>query len=66
MVHDRNYFSKRAAEARAAAFRREESEDSEIAGQLALAYAALARRQSQARKAKDEDVESALDEDLEA
>ena len=44
MAHDRDYFRQRAAEARAAAFRRDESEDSEIAGQLALAYASLARR----------------------
>lgn len=44
MAHDGEYFSRRAAEARAAAFRREQGEDAEIAGQLALAYAALARR----------------------
>jgi hypothetical protein len=48
MAHDRDYFRRRADEARAAAFRREESEDAQIAGQLALAYAALARRQSEA------------------
>ncbi|HWI77479.1 MAG TPA: hypothetical protein VNS53_10415 [Sphingomicrobium sp.] len=46
MTHDRDYFRQRAAEARAAAFRREESEDTEVAGQLALAYAALARRKA--------------------
>ena len=46
MVHDGDYFRRRAAEARAAAFRRDEGEDAEIAGQLALAYAALARRHS--------------------
>jgi hypothetical protein len=45
MVHDSDYFRKRAAEARAAAFRRDEGEDADIAGQLALAYSALARRQ---------------------
>lgn len=44
MAHDRDYFHQRAAEARAAAFRRDEGEDAEVAGQLALAYAALARR----------------------
>lgn len=44
MAHDRDYFRQRAAEARAAAFRRDEGEDAEVAGQLALAYAALARR----------------------
>jgi predicted aminopeptidase len=45
MAHDRDYFRRREAEARAAAFRRNEGEDAEIAGQLALAYSALARRQ---------------------
>jgi hypothetical protein len=48
MVHDSDYFRKRAAEARAAAFRRDEGEDADIAGQLALAYSALARRQGKA------------------
>jgi hypothetical protein len=47
MTHDRDYFRQRAAEARAAAFRREEGEDTEVAGQLALAYAALARRKAE-------------------
>jgi hypothetical protein len=46
MAHDRDYFRRRAAEARAAAFRRDEGDDAEVAGQLALAYAALARRQA--------------------
>lgn len=46
MPHDRDYFRQRAAEARAAAFRRDEGEEAEVAGQLALAYAALARRQT--------------------
>ena len=46
MVHDRDYFRQRAAEARAAAFSRDEGEDAEVAGQLALAYSALARRQA--------------------
>ena len=45
MAHDRDYFRRRAEEARAAAFQREQGEDAEVAGQLALAYAALARRQ---------------------
>ena len=44
MAHDGEYFRRRAAEARAAAICHDESEESEIAGQLALAYAALARR----------------------
>ena len=47
MSHDRDYFRQRAAEARAAAFRRDDGEDAEIAGQLALAYSALARRHSE-------------------
>jgi hypothetical protein len=46
MTHDRDYFRQRAAEARAAAFRRDEGEEAEVAGQLALAYAALARRKT--------------------
>jgi hypothetical protein len=54
MSHDRDYFRQRAAEARAAAFRRDEGEDAEVAGQLALAYSALARR-----KATPVDVEIA-------
>ena len=58
MAHDSNYFRERAAEARAAAFRREEGEDSEIAGQLALAYASLARRKGQASaEAAAEEIE---------
>ena len=35
MAHDRDYFRQRAAEARAAAFRRDEGEDAEVAGQAA-------------------------------
>ena len=46
MTHDRDYFRQRATEGRAAAFRRDEGEDAEVAGQLALAYAALARRKA--------------------
>lgn len=46
MAHDGEYFRKRATEARAAALCREEGEDLEIAGQLALAYSALARRKT--------------------
>ncbi len=44
MAHDRDYFRRRAEEARAAAFCRDEGLDAEVAGQLALAYGALARR----------------------
>ena len=46
MAHDGDYFRKRAAEARAAAFCCEDGEELEIAGQLALAYSALARRKT--------------------
>ena len=53
MAHDGDYFRQRAAEARAAAFRRDEGEEADIAGQLALAYSALARRH-RAAAAKDE------------
>ncbi len=44
MAHDREYFRRRAAEARSAALRRDDGEGIEVAGYLALAYAALARR----------------------
>lgn len=44
MAHDSEYFRRRAAEARCAAFRKDDVEGTEVAGHLALAYAALARR----------------------
>lgn len=44
MAHDSEYFRRRAAEARAAAYRKDDCEGVEVAGHLALAYAALARR----------------------
>lgn len=59
MAHDHAYFRRREAEARAAASCREDCEDVEVAGQLALAYAALARRTRKPAKAEgtvDEDV----------
>ena len=46
MPHDRDYFRQRAAQARAAAFRKDDGEGVEVAGHLALAYAALARRRA--------------------
>ena len=61
MAHDGEYFRRRAVEARAAAFCREQGEDAEIAGQLALAYAALARRKAERSSASapvGEDVEA--------
>jgi hypothetical protein len=44
--HDSEYFRRRAAEARAAAFCKETGQSVEVAGDLALAYAALARRRA--------------------
>ena len=44
MTHDSDYFSRRAAEARASAFDKDDGEGVEVAGHLALAYTALARR----------------------
>jgi hypothetical protein len=46
MSRDTDYFRRRAAEARSAAFCKEHGEDVEVAGDLALAYAALARRRA--------------------
>ena len=46
MSHDTDYFRRRAAEARAAACSKDEPERVEVAGELALAYAALARRRA--------------------
>jgi hypothetical protein len=46
MEHDREYFRRRAAEERAIAFRRDQGEDADVAGHLALAYAALERRRA--------------------
>ncbi|HET9811892.1 MAG TPA: hypothetical protein VFP53_09405 [Sphingomicrobium sp.] len=48
MNHDSEYFRRRAAEARAASCSHDEGEEADIAGQLALAYAALARRRAEA------------------
>jgi hypothetical protein len=44
--HDTDHFRRRAAEARAAACSKDEPERVEVAGELALAYAALARRRA--------------------
>ena len=48
MAHDSEYFRRRAAEARASAFCQDYGEEVEVAGDLALAYAALARRRAKA------------------
>jgi hypothetical protein len=62
MAHDGEYFRRRAAESRAAAFSREDGEEAEIAGHLALAYAALARREA----ARAADSDSKIGEEAEA
>lgn len=58
MAHDQEYFRRRAAEARSAAFHKDDGEGVEVAGHLALAYAALARRRAAAPK---EDAADAVD-----
>ena len=54
MTHDTEYFRRRAAEARAAACSKDEPERVEVAGELALAYAALARRRAKALAVAEE------------
>jgi hypothetical protein len=54
VTHDTDYFRRRAAEARAAACSKDEPERAEIAGELALAYAALARRRAAAAALAEE------------
>ena len=54
MTRDTDYFRRRAAEARAAACSKDEPERVEIAGELALAYAALARRRAKAIAAAED------------
>lgn len=51
---DSDYFHRRAAEARAAAYAKDEPQQAEIAGELALAYAALARRRAKTAAAAEE------------
>lgn len=53
MTRDSEYFRQRAAEARAASCAKGRGEEAAVAGELALAYAALARR----RAAADEEAE---------
>ena len=52
MTHDSDYFRRRAAEARAAACSKEFGASVEAAGDLALAYAALARRRARVAAAE--------------
>jgi len=51
MTRDSAYFRQRAAEARAAASVKGRGEEAAVAGELALAYAALARRHAAADEA---------------
>jgi hypothetical protein len=53
VTQDPDYFQRRAAEARAVACSKDEPERVEIAGELALAYAALARRRAKALAAAE-------------
>jgi hypothetical protein len=53
MVRDSDFFKRRADEARAAAFPKHNSDDAAVAGDLALAYAALARRRAAAAAAAE-------------
>ena len=48
MVRDSDYFRKRAEEARAVATAKSRAEEAAVAGELALAYSALARRRAAA------------------
>ncbi|HYX46183.1 MAG TPA: hypothetical protein VE820_05115 [Sphingomicrobium sp.] len=52
MTRDSDYFRKRAEEARAVATAKSRAEEAAVAGELALAYSALARR----REAADAEV----------
>jgi hypothetical protein len=54
VTRDTDYFHRRAAEARAAAYSKDEPQQAEIAGELALAYAALARRRAKALAAAED------------
>ena len=51
MANDSEYFRRRAAEARSAAFCKDSGESVDVAGDLALAYAALARRRARLAEA---------------
>lgn len=53
MTHDSDYFRRRAAEARAAASAKDFGENAEVAGDLARAYAALAKRRAAVAKEAD-------------
>jgi hypothetical protein len=48
MAQDSDYFRRRAAEVRSSAFHKGDGESAEVAGNLALAFAALAKRREAA------------------
>ena len=54
IAHDSDYFRRRAEEARALASSKGRDESAEVAGELALAYAALPRRRAAEAKTEDE------------
>lgn len=60
MAHDSEYFRRRAAEARAAAFSKQDGDGAAVAGDLALAYAALARRRALAADDSEISTEPSL------
>jgi hypothetical protein len=60
MPHDSEYFRRRAAEARAAAFSKQDGDGAAVAGDLALAYAALAKRRALAGDELELNAEPAL------
>jgi hypothetical protein len=53
MARDSDFFRRRADEARAAAFSKHDGDDAAVAGDLALAYAALAKRRAAAAAAAE-------------
>jgi hypothetical protein len=59
MAHDSEYFRRRADEARAAAFSKHDGDGAAVAGDLALAYAALARRRATEPAQEVEPIEEA-------
>ena len=56
MAHDSEYFRRRAAEARSAAFCKGDGDGAAVAGDLALAYAALARRRAAVASAPEAEL----------
>jgi hypothetical protein len=60
MAHDREYFRRRSADAPSAAFYKDDCEGVEVAGHLALAYAALARRRGAPPKQDAPDAVDAI------